>query len=83
MVRGLLAELPRKDCWTLAEQAGDATPALMHRFLSRGVWDHDGVRGDVARFVVDRLSDSRSGTSSARVRPLPSSRNGPLKSTGQ
>ena len=55
MVRGLLAELPRKNCWTIAEQVGDASPAVMHRFLSRGAWDHDGVRDDVARFVVDRL----------------------------
>ncbi len=25
-VRGLLSDLPRKNCWTIAEQAGDATP---------------------------------------------------------
>jgi hypothetical protein len=25
-VLGLLAELPRKNCWTIAEYAGDATP---------------------------------------------------------
>jgi hypothetical protein len=24
---GLLADLPRKNCWTIAEHAGDATPA--------------------------------------------------------
>ena len=26
LVRGLLSDLPRKNCWTIAEQAGDATP---------------------------------------------------------
>jgi hypothetical protein len=25
-VRGLLAELPRKNCWTIGEHAGDRTP---------------------------------------------------------
>jgi hypothetical protein len=25
-VLGLLAELPRKNCWTIAEHAGDSTP---------------------------------------------------------
>ncbi|MEY9926371.1 hypothetical protein ABH926_000993 [Catenulispora sp. GP43] len=32
MVRGLLAELPRKNCWTIAEQVGDASPAVMQSF---------------------------------------------------
>jgi hypothetical protein len=27
---GLLADLPRKNCWTIAEHAGDATPDGMH-----------------------------------------------------
>jgi hypothetical protein len=26
LLEGLLAELPRKNCWTLAEHAGDAGP---------------------------------------------------------
>jgi SRSO17 transposase len=55
MVRGLLAELPRKNCRTIAEQAGDTTPAVMQSFLSRGAWDHDGVRDDLRDFVVGRL----------------------------
>ncbi|MCA1693968.1 MAG: hypothetical protein LC749_04120 [Actinobacteria bacterium] len=25
-VRGLLADLPRKNCWSIAEHAGEATP---------------------------------------------------------
>jgi len=28
-VRGLIADLPRKNCWTLAQHAGDATPDKM------------------------------------------------------
>lgn len=34
-VLGLLAELPRKNCCTIAEHAGDATPAGMQHLLSR------------------------------------------------
>ena len=36
-VLGLLAELPRKNCWTIAEHAGDRTPGGMQHLLSRPV----------------------------------------------
>ncbi len=29
-VCGLISDLPQKNCWALAEQAGDATPDRMH-----------------------------------------------------
>ena len=60
MVRGLLAELPRKNCWTLAEHVGDVTPDAMQHLPARAVWDHDGVRDDLRDTVVERL-----GTDSA------------------
>jgi hypothetical protein len=44
-VLGLLADLPRKNCWSIAEHAGDATPDGMQYLLARAVWDTDGVRG--------------------------------------
>jgi SRSO17 transposase len=56
-VRGLLADLPRKNCWTLAEHAGDPTPDGMQLLLARAVWDHDKVRDDVRALVVEHLSD--------------------------
>src|SRR5439155_22768295 len=37
-VRGLLSALPRKNCWTLAEYAGDATPDRMQRLLESASW---------------------------------------------
>jgi SRSO17 transposase len=46
-VLGLLADLPRKNCWTIAEHAGDASPDGMQHLLSRAVWDADAVRDDV------------------------------------
>lgn len=35
LVLGLLADLPRKNCWTIAEWAGEATPDAMQHLLSR------------------------------------------------
>jgi SRSO17 transposase len=56
-VLGLLAELPRKNCWTIAEQCGDATPDGMQHLLARARWDADGVRDDVRSYVVKYLRD--------------------------
>jgi SRSO17 transposase len=56
-VLGLLAELPRKNCWTIAEQAGDATPDGMQHLLERARWDADGVRDDLRGYVTEYLGD--------------------------
>jgi SRSO17 transposase len=56
-VRGLLAELPRKNCWTIAEHAGDPNPDGMQHLLARAVWDHDKVRDDLRDYVVEHLGD--------------------------
>jgi SRSO17 transposase len=55
MIRALNAELPRVNCWTLAEPAGYATPGAFQNLLSRAVWDHDGVRDDLRGYVTERL----------------------------
>jgi SRSO17 transposase len=57
LVLGLLSELPRKNCWTLAEHAGDPNPDGMQHLLARAVWDHDGVRDDLRAYVVEHLGD--------------------------
>jgi SRSO17 transposase len=56
-VLGLLADLPRKNCWTLAEHAGDATPDGMQHLLARAGWDTDGVREDLCDYIVEHLAD--------------------------
>ncbi|MFD7433905.1 IS701 family transposase [Streptomyces sp. NPDC059861] len=56
-VLGLLADLPRKNCWTIAEHAGDESPAGMQHLLSRASWDADQVRDDISAFVVDHLRE--------------------------
>jgi SRSO17 transposase len=57
-VCGLLAELPRKNCWTIAEHAGDPSPEGMQHLLSGSVWDADKVRDDVRGYVIDHLGDA-------------------------
>jgi SRSO17 transposase len=56
-VAGLLAELPRKNCWTIAEHAGHATPDGLQHLLGRAVWDADAVRDDVRDYVLEHLGD--------------------------
>src|SRR5215470_18616819 len=57
-VLGLLAELPRKNCWTIAEHAGDPSPDGMQHLLARAKWDADAVRDDVRAYVVGHLGDA-------------------------
>jgi SRSO17 transposase len=54
---GLLAGLPRVNCWTLAEYAGDVSPDGMQHLLSGAVWDADGVGDDLRDYVVAHLGD--------------------------
>jgi SRSO17 transposase len=56
-VHGLLADPPRKNCWTIDEHAGDANPDGMQYLLARAVWDHDGVRDDIRTCLVEHLGD--------------------------
>jgi hypothetical protein len=57
-VEALLAHLPRKNCWSVAEHAGNAGPYGMQHFLSRASWDTDGVRDDQRDYVIGALADT-------------------------
>jgi SRSO17 transposase len=54
-VLGLLSGLRRKNCWTIAEQAGDTGPDGMQHLLAAARWDADAVRDDVRGYVVEHL----------------------------
>ncbi|MER6000847.1 IS701 family transposase [Nonomuraea angiospora] len=54
-IRGLLADIDRKNCWNLAENAAANGPQTLQRLLRTARWDADAVRDDVRSFVVDRL----------------------------
>jgi SRSO17 transposase len=57
-VLGLLADLPRKNCWSIAEHAGDATPDGMQHSLAAARWDADAARDDLRDYVVEHLGDA-------------------------
>jgi SRSO17 transposase len=54
---GLIADLPRKNCWALAQHAGDASPDKMQRLLERARWDTGAAMRTVRDFVVAGLGD--------------------------
>jgi SRSO17 transposase len=56
-VRGLLAGLPRVNCWSIAEHAGEGCPRGMQRLLSAAVWDEAGVRDDLRGYVLEHFAD--------------------------
>jgi SRSO17 transposase len=57
LVLGLLSNLPRKNCWTIAEHAGHATPDGLQHLLARAKWDAEAVRDDLRGYVVEQLGD--------------------------
>lgn len=55
-IDGLASDLSRKNGWTLAEQAGDATPDKMQRLLNHASWDHEQAAAVVRGFVAEHLA---------------------------
>jgi SRSO17 transposase len=51
-----MSDLPRKNCWTLAEYAGDPTPDRMQRLLERASWDTFAAMRQVRDFVIEHLA---------------------------
>ena len=54
---GMVSGLDRKNCWTIAEHRGSATPDGLQHLLARASWDADGVRDDLRDYVVDNFGD--------------------------
>ncbi len=57
LMLGLLSGLTRKNCWTIAEHRGQATPDGLQHLLGRAKWDADAVRDDLRGYVVDHFGD--------------------------
>ena len=51
----LMSQIPRRNGWTIAAQAGDRAPDKTQRLLSRAVWDTFAAMGVVRRFAVAGL----------------------------
>jgi SRSO17 transposase len=56
-VRALMSDLPRKNCWTIAEHAGDSTPGKMQHLLEAAKWDTMAAMAAVRGFVYEHLDD--------------------------
>lgn len=56
-VRALMSDLPRKNCWSIAEHAGDTTPGRMQHLLGGAKWDTMGAMVAVRTLVCQRLDD--------------------------
>jgi SRSO17 transposase len=56
-VFAMMAGLPRTNCWSIAEHAGERSPRGMQRFLAAAVWDQDAVLDDVRAWVVEHLGE--------------------------
>ena len=49
----MVSGLDRKNCWTIAEHRGAATPDGLQHLLARASWDADAVRDDLRDYVVN------------------------------
>ncbi|MEU4429036.1 IS701 family transposase [Actinoplanes sp. NPDC024001] len=56
-LRGLMAPIERRNGWTLAEHAGDATPDSMQALLCSPCFDRDAVRDAVRARIVAEIGD--------------------------
>jgi SRSO17 transposase len=57
MVRALLADVPKKNSWGLAEHVGLPTPQPFEHLLNGARWDADLLRDAVRSYVVGGLAD--------------------------
>ena len=57
LMLGLVSDIGKKNCWTLAELSGHASPDRLQHLLARAKWDADAVRDDLRSYVVDHLGD--------------------------
>ena len=57
LMAGMVSGLDRKNCWTIAEHRGAATPDGLQHLLGRASWDADAVRDDLRDYVIDAFGD--------------------------
>lgn len=55
-VAGLQADLSRKNCWTIAKNAGHADPWRLQHFFNDAVWDEDAVRDSTAAAAWEQIA---------------------------
>jgi hypothetical protein len=61
-----MSQIPKRNGWTIAAQAGDRAPDRTQRLLSRAVWDTVAAMGVVRRFAVAGLDEAARKTGRRR-----------------
>jgi SRSO17 transposase len=56
-LRGLLAQVDRKNSWQVAEAVGERLPDRMQRLLYRVPWDADAARDRLQQFVIETFGE--------------------------
>src|SRR5947209_8154678 len=58
LVRAMLADVPKKNCWGMAEYTGLANPKRFQLLLREGSWDEELLRDWVRGYVLRGLADA-------------------------
>jgi SRSO17 transposase len=58
LVRGLLADVPRKNSWQLADHLGHKSAHALEWLLNGAKWDADVLRDEVRGYVVEHLGSA-------------------------
>ncbi|GAB3170651.1 hypothetical protein GCM10027059_37400 [Myceligenerans halotolerans] len=61
MIEALLAPVESKNCWTLAEHAGHASPDGFQYLLERARWDREGGLTVIAEGMIQAIDDATAG----------------------
>lgn len=56
-LQGLLAEVPRKNGWQMAEALGEANAHGVQRLLEEADWDEEAVRDELRTYVIEQLGE--------------------------
>jgi len=56
-LRGLMAQIPRKTSWQVAETVGDRIPDATQRLLYRAHWEADEARDVLQEYIIEVFGD--------------------------
>jgi hypothetical protein len=54
-VNALVSDLPSRNGWTVAEHAGDRSPAKVQRLLNRAPWDEAAAMSEIRKYATAGL----------------------------
>jgi hypothetical protein len=66
LMAAMVSGLDRKNCWTIAEHRGAATPDGLQHLLGRPGRDADAVRDDLRDYIIEAFGDRARSWSSMR-----------------